>query len=147
MGLYRAQTYRVEDSVGFMITRLRATLFAAVDREVAPWGISSAQGAILIYIAHGRGDRAADIARDYSYATGSRTRMIDRLVAKCLLRRVRDAGDRRAQRLELTAKGRKLTDRIPAVAAKALNRHLRGFSRNELDELKGLLGRMLANAG
>lgn len=146
MGLYRAETYRVEDSVGFMITRLRSALFATVDREVAPWGVSSAQAAILIYIAHGRGNRAADIARDYSYDTGSMTRMIDRLVRKGLLRRVRDSEDRRAMRLELTAKGRKLTERLPAVAARALNGLLKGFSRAELDQLKGLLGRMLANA-
>ena len=146
MGLYRAETYRVEDSVGFMITRLRSALFATVDREVAPWGVSSAQAAILIYIAHGRGNRAADIARDYSYDTGSMTRMIDRLVKKGLLRRVRDSEDRRAMLLELTAKGRKLTERLPEVAARALNGLLKGFSRGELDQLKGLLGRMLANA-
>ena len=147
MALYKAETYRVEDSVGFMIVRVRAAIFAAVDREVLPWGVSSAQAAILIYIAHGRGNRAADLARDYSYDTGSMTRMIDRLVAKGLLRRVRDAQDRRAIRLELTAKGRKLTDRLPAVAARALNGLLRGFTRAELDQLKGLLGRMLENAG
>lgn len=146
MGLYRAETYRVEDSVGFQITRLRAAVFAAVDREVIPWGISSAQGAILIYIAHGRGNRAADIARDYSYDTGSMTRMIDRLVKKGLVRRVRDETDRRAVRLELTPKGTKLTDELPAVAARALNKLLRGFSRPELDQLKGYLDRMLANA-
>lgn len=146
MGLYRASTYRVEDSVGFRITRLRAEVFAAVDREVSPWGISSAQGAILMYIAHGRGNRAADIARDYSYDTGSMTRMVDRLVAKGLLRRVRDEADRRAVLLELTPKGRKLTERLPAVAAKALNALLRGFSRAELDQLQGFLDRMLANA-
>lgn len=146
MGLYRAATYRAEDSVGFMITRLRASLFASVDREVAPLGISAAQGAILIYIAHGRGDRAADLARDYSYDTGSMTRMIDRLVAKGLLRRVRDPADRRTVRLQLTAKSRKLTQRLPAVAANSLNKHLRGFSRAELDQLKGLLARMLDNA-
>ena len=145
MGLYRAETYRVEDSVGFMITRLRAAIFASVDREISPWGVSSAQAAILIYIAHGRGNRAADIARDYSYDTGSMTRMIDRLVKKGLLRRVRDDADRRAMLLELTAKGQKLTERLPAVAARALNGLLRGFSRAELDQLKGLLGRMLAN--
>lgn len=145
MGLYRARSYRVEDSVGFMITRLRASLFASVDREVTPWGVSSAQAAILIYIAHGRGDRAADIARDYSYDTGSMTRMIERLVRKGLLRRVRDAADRRAILLELTAKGKQLTELLPAVAVKALNHHLRGFSRSELDALKGYLGRMLAN--
>jgi DNA-binding MarR family transcriptional regulator len=147
MALYRAETYRVEDSVGFMITRLRASIFAAVDREVLPWDVSSAQAAILIYIAHGRGNRAADIARDYSYDTGSMTRMIDRLVKKGLVRRVRDADDRRAVRLELTAKGGRLTERLPAVAARALNGLLRGFTRAELDHLKGYLARMLANAG
>ncbi len=146
MGLYRAETYRVEDSVGFMITRLRSALFATVDREVGPWGVSSAQAAILIYIAHGRGNRAADIARDYNYDTGSMTRMIDRLVKKGLLKRVRDEADRRSVRLELTAKAQKLTEKLPAVAARALNHLLRGFSRAELDHLKGLLDRMLANA-
>jgi DNA-binding MarR family transcriptional regulator len=147
MGLYRAETYRVEDSVGWLITRLRASIFAAVDREVAAWGVSAAQCSILLYIAAGRGDRAADIARDYDYDTGSMTRMVARLAAKRLLRRVRDAADRRVQRLELTAAGRKLAGEVPAVAVKVLNQHLRGFARAELDELKGFLQRMLENRG
>lgn len=145
MGLYRAETYRVEDSVGWLITRLRASIFAAVDREVAAWGVSAAQCSILLYIAAGRGDRAADIARDYDYDTGSMTRMVARLAAKRLLKRVRDGADRRVQRLALTAAGRKLAGEVPAVAVKVLNQHLRGFTRAELDQLKGLLQRMLEN--
>lgn len=145
MALYRAETYRVEDSVGWLITRLRASIFAAVDREVAAWGVSAAQCSILLYIAAGRGDRAADIARDYDYDTGSMTRMVARLAAKRLLKRVRDAADRRVQRLELTAAGRKLAGEVPAVAVKVLNQHLRGFTRAELEQLKGFLQRMLEN--
>ena len=147
MGLYRADSYRVEDSVGYLVTRVRASIFAAVDRELAPWGISAAQGSILIYIAHGRGDRAADIARDYDYDTGSMTRMVARLAAKRLLRRAPDDNDRRVQRLELTAAGRKLTEQMAAMATKVLNQHLRGFTRAELDLLKALLRRMLENRG
>ena len=147
MGLYRADSYRVEDSVGYLVTRVRASIFAAVDRELAPWGISAAQGSILIYIAHGRGDRAADIARDYDYDTGSMTRMVARLAAKRLLRRAPDDNDRRVQRLELTAAGRKLTEQMAAMATKVLNQHLRGFTRAELDQLKALLRRMLENRG
>ena len=146
-GLYRAETYRVEDSVGYLMTRLRASIFAAVDREVASWGISAAQGSILIYIAHGRGDRAADIARDYDYDTGSMTRMVERLVRKGLLERVRDGGDRRVVRLRLTRAGAAVARRIPKVAARVLNHHLRGFSAVEFAQLKTLLQRMLANAG
>jgi DNA-binding MarR family transcriptional regulator len=147
MGLYRADSYRVEDSVGYLVTRVRASIFAAVDRELAPWGISAAQGSILIYIAHGRGDRAADIARDYDYDTGSMTRMVARLVAKRLLRRVPDENDGRVQRLELTAAGKKLTEQMASMAVKVLNQHLRGFTRAELDQLKALLRRMLENRG
>ena len=135
----------MQDSVGYMVTRLRASLFASVDREVASWGISSAQGAILIYIAHGSASRAADLAREHNYDTGSLTRMLDRLVKKGLLKRVPHANDRRAATLELTAAGRRLAARLPAAAVKVLNHHLRGFTRAELDQLKGLLGRMLAN--
>jgi DNA-binding MarR family transcriptional regulator len=147
MGLYRADSYRVEDSVGYLVTRLRASIFAGVDRELAPWGLSAAQGSILIYIAHGRGDRAADIARDYDYDTGSMTRMVARLVAKRLLRRVPDENDRRVLRLELTAAGKKLTEQMASMAVKVLNQHLRGFTRAELDQLKSLLRRMLDNRG
>ena len=147
MGLYRADSYRVEDSVGYLVTRVRASIFAGVDRELAPWGISAAQGSILIYIAHGRGDRAADIARDYDYDTGSMTRMVARLAAKRLVRRVRDESDRRVQRLELTAAGKKLTEQMAAMAVKVLNQHLRGFTRGELEQLKALLRRMLDNRG
>ena len=147
MGLYRADSYRVEDSVGYLVTRVRASIFAGVDRELAPLGISAAQGSILIYIAHGRGDRAADIARDYDYDTGSMTRMVARLVAKRLLRRVPDENDRRVQRLELTAAGKKLTEQMAAMAAKVLNQHLRGFTRAELEQLKALLRRMLDHRG
>lgn len=147
MGLYRARTYRVEESVGYLIARLRASIFLAVDREVAAWGISAAQCSILVYIAHGRGDRAADIARDYDYDTGSMTRMVARLAAKRLLRRVRDDSDRRVQRLQLTVAGRRLAGEVPAVASKVLNQHLGGFTRAEHDQLKGLLRRMLKNGG
>jgi DNA-binding MarR family transcriptional regulator len=147
MGLYRADSYRVEDSVGYLVTRVRASIFAAVGRELAAFGLSAAQGSILIYIAHGRGDRAADIARDYDYDTGSMTRMVERLARKGLLRRVRDESDRRVQRLELTPKGRALTQRLPTMIARVLNQHLRGFTRAELNQLKGMLQRMLDNRG
>jgi DNA-binding MarR family transcriptional regulator len=147
MGLYRAETYRIEDSVGWLITRLRASIFAAVDREVTPWGVSAAQCSILLYLATERGDRAADIARDYDYDTGSMTRMVARLEAKRLLRRVRDAADARVLRLELTAAGRRLAAQIPGVAVKVLNQHLRGVTRAELEQAKGVLRRMLDNGG
>ena len=143
---YSVASYSPEESVGYLVARVRASLFAAVDREMAPLGVSAAQFVILMNVAQARASCAADLAREQSTDTGSMTRMIDRLVRKGLLRRARDAKDRRVVRLELTGSGRGLARKLPAVAVKVLNHHLRGFSGAEFEQLKSLLRRMLANA-
>ena len=143
---YSIASYSPGESVGYLVARVRTSLFAAIDREMAPLGVSLAQFVILMNVAQARASCAADLAREQSTDTGSMTRMIDRLVRKGLLRRVRDPKDRRVVRLELTAPGRRLARRLPAVAVKVLNHHLRGFSGAEFEQLKTLLRRMLANA-
>jgi DNA-binding MarR family transcriptional regulator len=144
---YSVESYTPDESVGYLLARVRASLFAAVDREMAPLGVSAAQFVILLNVAQARASCAADLAREQSTDTGSMTRMIDRLVRKGLLRRARDPEDRRVVRLELTEPGRRLARRLPAVAVKVLNHHLRGFSGAEFEQLKSFLRRMLANAG
>ena len=72
--------------------------------------------------------------------------MLDRLEAKGLVRRARSSEDRRVVNLELTDEGRDAAGRIPEVLCQVLNAHLRGFSRDEWLQLKGMLGRMLDNA-
>ena len=143
---YSIASYSPGESVGYLVARVRTSLFAAIDREMAPLGVSLAQFVILMNVAQARASCAADLAREQSTDTGSMTRMIDRLVRKGLLRRVRDPKDRRVVRLGLTAPGRRLARRLPAVAVKVLNHHLRGFSGAEFEQLKTLLRRMLANA-
>jgi len=144
---YSVESYTPDESVGYLVARVRASLFAAVDREMAPLGVSAAQFVIVLNVAQQRATCAADLAREQSTDTGSMTRMIDRLVRKGLLRRTRDPKDRRVVRLELTEAGRKLARKLPPVAVKVLNQHLRGFSEAEFEQLKSLLRRMLANAG
>lgn len=145
-GPYRVENYRVEESVGYLIKRVRAVLTLAVDREMADYEISHEQWAILIMIAQGHGDTAAELSRETLCDTGSMTRMIDRLEAKGLVSRTRSADDRRVVHLALSDAGRALSDRLPPVMVRVLNRHLAGFSEDELAALKAFLRRMLANA-
>ena len=144
---YSVESYSPDESVGYLVARVRASLYAAVDREMAPLGVSAAQFLILMNVAQQRASCAADLAREQSTDTGSMTRMIERLVRKGHLRRVRDPEDRRVVRLELTDSGRSLARKLPPVAVKVLNQHLRGFSKTEFEQLKTFLRRMLANAG
>ena len=73
------------------------------------------------------------------------TRMLDRLEAKDLIVRTRSTDDRRPVQLELTSNGERLAERLVAAIVKVLNRHLDGFSSDELELFKSFLRRMLAN--
>jgi len=144
--LYTPENYHPEDSIGRLIADVSGRLLVAFDDETADMGITGAQWVILMRIAGGCGSTAAELCRFSRYDTGSMTRMLDRLEEKDLIRRVRSSTDRRIIHLELTEAGQDLYTLLPPVAIKVLNAHLKGFSREELDLLKGFLNRMRANS-
>ena len=74
------------------------------------------------------------------------TRLLDRLEAKGLCRRVRSVADRRVVNIELTDEGRAAAVGIPALLSGVQNACLDGFSAEEFETLKGFLRRMVANA-
>ena len=143
--LYSVASFDIDESIGYLIKHVRSVLCAAVDREIADHDVTYDQWGVLLMILKGRGDIAAELAREVNCDTGSMTRMIDRLEAKDLLKRTRSADDRRVVHLKLTAGGKRLAERLVAAIVKVLNTHLSGFSPDELELLKGFLRRMLAN--
>jgi len=88
---------------------------------------------------------AQELARDMDIDAGAMTRLVDRLAAKGLLQRLRCDTDRRRVMLTLTAAGEAVAGHVPQVLADVNNAYLRDFSRDEWQQLKELLRRMLAN--
>jgi DNA-binding MarR family transcriptional regulator len=144
--LYTSENYKPEESIGRLIADVSGRLLSAFDEEMTGMGITGAQWVILMRIANGCGSTAAELCRFSRYDTGSMTRMLDRLEEKGLIHRTRSDKDRRVVCLELTEAGRDLYPLLPPVAIKVLNAHLQGFTREELDQFKGLLNRMRANS-
>lgn len=143
--LYCVAGYKVDESIGYLLKLVRASLTGAVDRQMADHDISHDQWGVLIMLAKGHAETAADLARVMESDTGSMTRMIDRLEAKGLVSRRRCGEDRRVVWLELTDPGREIAEKLTTIVVKVLNKHLHGFSADELDTFKGFLRRMLAN--
>ena len=143
--LYSVGTYRIADSIGFLLKRVRASLTAAVDRQMAEYDISHDQWGVLIVMAQGHGQSAAELARTIECDGGSMTRMIDRLEAKGYLTRERRGHDRRVVWLQLTPAGKDLAEKLKSVVVDVQNHHLRGFTADELEVFKDFLRRMLAN--
>lgn len=144
--LYTAETWTMDESLGYLLSQVRSRIVTAIDAEIAPLGITWAQWGTLLQVANGKADTAADLCRHAACDTGSMTRMLDRLEEKGLIRRERCAEDRRVVHLRLTDEGKALYPQLPPIAVKVLNHQLRGFDRAELETLKGFLRRMLANA-
>ncbi|MGZ5181810.1 MAG: MarR family winged helix-turn-helix transcriptional regulator [Ramlibacter sp.] len=144
-GFYQPHDYRSDESVGYLMRRVINSFASEVEHELDPCGLTNAQWVPLYKLSLGRCNTAAELARECQLDAGAMTRMLDRLEAKGLLRRVRSSEDRRVVNLELTDEGRQSAGEIPQVLCRVLNAHLQGFSAQEVELLKSMLLRMLDN--
>ena len=143
---YQPESYRPEESVGYLMRRIINTVASEIDLEMAPNGLTNAQWIPLLKLFMGSASTVAELARECLLDAGAMTRLLDRLEAKGLLKRVRSSEDRRVVNLELTAEGRAAAQEIPAVLCRVQNAHMKGFTHAEWETLKSLLRRILANA-
>jgi DNA-binding MarR family transcriptional regulator len=116
-----------------------------IDAEMQVHDLTAMQWKPLLMLRTGQADTAAGLARLNCSDNGAMTRMLDRLEAKGLLKRVRSAQDRRVVHLALTREGERISDLIPYGLSTVLNEHLAGFDRKEFEQLQSLLRRMIAN--
>jgi len=144
--LYDPKTFDPDRGIGRLLSRVKMGLQEALDRELAPFDITSAQYVILVNLAHNEADSASELCKGVSYDPGAMTRMLDRLERKGLIRRVRCGNDRRKVILQLTDEGKAVYPKLVAVHVKVLNHFLRNFSKTQVGQLETLLRRMLANA-
>ena len=145
--VYDLRSFRSRDAVGALIGRARKVLVREFDREIAPLGLTTVQALVLILLADGVTVTAAGLCRELSHDAGALTRIVDKLEAAELVRRVRRERDRRAANLELTKEGRRVHAEVRRAQVEVLNRIMRGFSRAEARMLESLLKRMVENGG
>lgn len=136
--------YCTEDSIGFLMKRVMMSIVAQADRKLVAHGLTSAQWAPLMRMkTQGGGSTVAELARWLNTDAGATTRLLDRLEAKGLCRRVRQTDDRRVVRVELTPAGEAAIVEVPAVLCDVLNAHLEGFTESEWLDLRKYLRRMV----
>ncbi len=142
---YRARGYGAEQSVGYLMRQVVTSMARGIDQRLESIGLTNAQWVPLLKLHLGAAATVAELARESQIDAGAMTRMLDRLEAKQLVRRVRSTDDRRVVNVELTAEGVAAARRIPGVLCEVQNAHLAGFTAAEWEALKAGLHRMLAN--
>lgn len=146
VSFYQAVGYRPEESVGYLMNRIISLLGQSIEREMEPLDLTNAQWMPLFKLSIGQAGTVAELARECDLDAGSMTRLLDRMEAKQLCRRVRSVEDRRVVNLALTDAGRTAAADIPVVLSRVQNEHLAGFSEADWALLKSLLRRMLTTA-
>lgn len=142
---YDAATLTRDESIGYLINVVRARLGASIDKALEPLDLTMAQWGTLMSVRNGA-QTAVDSCRMLGCDTGSMTRMIDRLEEKGLLCRERSTADRRVVLLQLTPAGQTLSEEAKPLVVEIFNHYLRDFSRDEFDQLKFLLRKLIASA-
>jgi DNA-binding MarR family transcriptional regulator len=143
---YSADGYCANDSVGYLMRRVLMALTQDTDKRLEPHGLTHAQWGPLFMIRKAGGATVAELARELQTDPGAMTRLLDRLEAKGLCRRLRSTDDRRVVNIALTPEGEEAAAKVPVALAEVMNAHLAGFSKDEWQTLKGFLQRMLDNA-
>ncbi|SFB72171.1 transcriptional regulator, MarR family [Polaromonas sp. OV174] len=143
---YCADAYDAGQSTGYLMRQILSSVAQQVARELEPSGLTNAQWVPMLKLYLGRASTVAELARECQLDAGSMTRLLDRLEAKGLCRRIRSSEDRRVVNLELTPEGRDAAKEIPAILSRVQNAHLAGFSVEEWQTLKSYLRRMLETA-
>lgn len=146
---YRPENYRSEESIGYMMRRILTSVVQMVEqrsRVSDPGSPTYPQWVPLHKLWLGSVATVAELARECELDTGAMTRLLDRLEAKGLCRRVRSLADRRVVNIELTDEGRAAAQRLPEILCQVQNEQLAGFNVEEWLQFKSYLRRILDNA-
>lgn len=142
---YNPATYTRNDSIGWLLRKLKASIVQQAELRLGRHGLTHAQWGPLLILKLGGSCSTAHLVRELDTDAGALTRLLDRLEAKDLVKRERSSEDRRVVMVALTEAGQALTANLSEVLSDVFNAHLDGFSHEEWRLLLSLLHRMLAN--
>jgi len=129
---------------GSLLNQVGRELRTKVDGMLAPLNLTAQQAALLLHAS--REETSPNrLAPLLGTDTAGVTRLLDRLEAKGLVKRRRNAGDRRSVIVELTEEGRALVPRVAPIFGRVSARLFAGFTEEEVRTLIALLQRMLGN--
>jgi DNA-binding MarR family transcriptional regulator len=103
------------DHLGYRLRQVSNHVSQCFARKLAAEGVSVAEW-VLMRLLYDGAAAPSRVAEAMGFTRGAVTKLADRLIARDLVLRAADPQDGRAQTLALTAKGRRLTPKLAALA-------------------------------
>ncbi len=134
-----------QESVGYLSRYVYRAFAKAIASELAPLGLVSGQWSVLRVLWREEGLSQVRLAECMRVEKASLTNTLESMTRKGLILREPNTKDRRKVNIFLTAKGRRLKDSLLPYADKINRRATKGMSADEVDHLKALLFKVIAN--
>jgi MarR family transcriptional regulator for hemolysin len=130
--------------IGLRLTRTAHAATQAFERAMAQAGGSAAAFQVLVLVRAQEWGTQAEMAAAMGITPATLTHHLNQLDRQGLVRRWREEGNRRSQRVELTPQGEAEFDRLRAVAIEHDARLRGALCDGEVEELARLLDKLSA---
>jgi MarR family transcriptional regulator for hemolysin len=131
-----------DEPIGFLISDVARLMRTVFDRRVRTRGLTRAQWLVLTRLHRRPGASQSELADMMEVEKATAGRLIDRLEAKGWVERRAQVGDRRINRVYLTADAERVHKRIWRIAAATVDDALADLSEREGGQLRKLLVRI-----
>ena len=129
----------------YLINRAGVRLAVAFSAEIARHKVGLQDWRVLAGVHVAGPSRLGDLSILTSIEMSTLSRLVGRMMRAGLVDRAREDGDRRAVRIELTAKGRQVVGAIVPLAHEYERTALSGFTFREAQSLRRMLARVFRN--
>ena len=135
----------LERRVTYLLRRVTDAAGRMANAQLAPLGFDTRHYTVLAVVARGVGTSQQSVADALRFDRATVVALVDALEAQGLVRRVRSREDRRANAIELTAKGRRAVRRAEKLMEECELKFVAALSEEERRLLTSMLERLLAS--
>lgn len=133
---------RVSARHSWLLARVAGDLDRTIGASLGSEKLSVEQWRVLEFLAVGGPCPMSALASATGTNGATLTRIVDRLVSRALVYRSADSADRRHVLIHVSARGRRVVERVRPSVARAEQEALRELSEADREELMRLLGRL-----
>jgi DNA-binding MarR family transcriptional regulator len=134
----------LDNRVTYLLRRVMESAGRVANAHLEPLGLDTRHYTVLAVVAAGAGSSQRTIADTLGLDRATVVALVDTLESRGLARRVRSRDDRRANTIELTAKGRRTLKRADALMEACELGFVATLREEERTQLRDMLERLIA---
>lgn len=135
----------LQEHTGYLITDVARLYRTALDRKMGRFGLTRSQWWLLSFLIYFDGITQQQLADLMDVGKAGVTKLIDKLEAKGLVKRVGDPGDARQKLVYLSAHVKPLAADVDKALSEVAGASLQGLSAAEITQLNRLVTKIRGN--